>query len=74
MTASNHAGRLAIKTIEMTVGKQLNVHATVENQTGIRRWESYPEAVRQKFIEMKPEETLHVLPSDDVVNESAFDE
>ena len=49
--AANFTGRLAIKTIEMTIGKSLNVHATVQNQTGVPKWESLPADVREKFLE-----------------------
>jgi hypothetical protein len=49
--AANFTGRLAIKTIEMTIGKSLNVHATVQNQTGVPKWESLPPDVKEKFLE-----------------------
>jgi hypothetical protein len=62
MTASNLAGRLAIKTIEMTVGKQLNISATVTNQTSVPNWNKLPKDVQQRFIE-----ALASIPEAEVV-------
>lgn len=49
--ASNLAGRLAIKTIEMTVGKQLNVNATITNQTTIPDLRKLSPAAQQAILD-----------------------
>ena len=49
MAASNLAGRLAIKTIELTVGKQLNIQATVTSQSSIPKWDQLPADVQAKW-------------------------
>lgn len=55
--ASNLAGRLAVKTIELTIGKDVNIHATIHNQSHIPKWESLPQAVRDRFLE-----AIHQVP------------
>lgn len=56
-------GRLALKTVELTVGKQLNIKATIQNQTGVPNWEQIPQEVRDRFIE-----ALAHAPEVDVVD------
>ena len=71
MTANNMVGRLALKTIEMTVGKQINVNATIQNQTSVPRWDKIPKEVQDKFLEALasvPETTIiegEIVPSTD---------
>ena len=49
--ASNLAGRLAVKTIEMTIGKDVRINATIHNQSHIPKWDSLPQQVRDRFLE-----------------------
>ena len=63
MNANALMGKLASKVIEMTVGKQLNINATVTSQTSIPRWDSLPKEVRDRFVE-----TLAKLPEQDIVD------
>ena len=63
MEASNLAGRLAIKTIEMTVGKQLNIKAEITGQSSIPAWDKLPQAAKDYYKEMSRE--LAKLPDAD---------
>lgn len=60
MNANALMGRLASKVIEMTVGKQLNINATVTSQSSIPKWDSLPKEVRDRFVE-----TLAKIPEQD---------
>ena len=63
MEASNLAGRLAIKTIEMTVGKQLNVTATLTSQSTIPAWDKLPQAAKDYYKDMA--NSISQLPEPD---------
>lgn len=64
MMASNLAGRLAIKTIEMTVGKQLNVTATITGQSSIPKWDKLTKDQQAYYKRMSEE--LAQLPEPDI--------
>ena len=63
MEASNLAGRLAIKTIELTVGKQLNIKAEITSQSSIPSWDKLPPEAKDYYKRMSEE--LAKLPEPD---------
>ena len=73
MEASNLAGRLAIKTIELTVGKQLNIKAEITGQSSIPKWDKLPPEAKDYYRRMSEElaklpepvvQVIHVPPTE----------
>lgn len=51
-TASNFAGKLALKTVELVVGKQVKVDVTMTNQASVPKYDKLPEHIRAKYDEV----------------------
>lgn len=49
--AARATGQLALKTLELTVGKQVNVTGTIRSQADIPNWDRLPLNVRQRYLE-----------------------
>lgn len=49
--AARATGQLALKTLELTVGKQVNVSGTIRSQADIPNWDRIPLVVRQRYLE-----------------------
>ena len=77
ITATGLAGRLALKTIELTIGKQVNINANIRNQSGVMDWDRIPKDVQEKFLEVlahADQSTVDVIPVPEGVTAPQTDE
>ena len=56
--AATQAAKLALKTVELTIGKQVNVHAVLKDQSTVPRWDLLPEDVRKGYEEILANQTM----------------
>ena len=79
------AGKLALKTIELTVGKQVNISATIRNQSSLPDWDKIPKDAQDAFlsalskadanvVDVTPEPETPVVPQtdEDYFNDEQF--
>ena len=71
--ASNVAGRLAVKIIEMTVGKQLNIKAEITGQSSIPKWDQLPKEAQDYYKRMSAELAKLPEPSAKVIDVTQLD-
>ena len=71
--ASNVAGRLAVKIIEMTVGKQLNIKAEITGQSSIPKWDQLPKEAQDYYKRMSAELAKLPEPTAKVIDVTQLD-